>query len=83
MYVIMEVMKMDEMDRKQIDHLVNIYRVMNQKTFGFRFSATIVGGRTRLQRLIEKGEIRTEKKSVSQNGKLYCNASDVLRYAVA
>ena len=56
---------------------------MNQKTFGFRFSAAIVGGRIRLQRLIDSGLIRTEKKSKSQNGKLYCNASDVLRNAVA
>ena len=67
------------MDINQFDHLVTIYRVMNQKTFGFRFSAAIVGGRIRLQRLIDSGLIRTEKKSKSQNGKLYCNASDVLR----
>lgn len=81
MYVIMEeVMKMDI---NQFDHLVTIYRVMNQKTFGFRFSAAIVGGRIRLQKLIDSGLIRTEKKSKSQNGKLYCNASDVLRNAVA
>ena len=81
MYVIMEeVMKMDI---NQFDHLVTIYRVMNQKTCGFRFSAAIVGGRIRLQRLIDSGLIRTEKKSKSQNGKLYCNASDVLRNAVA
>ena len=60
MYVIMEeVMKMDI---NQFDHLVTIYRVMNQKTFGFRFSAAIVGGRIRLQRLIDSGLIRTEKK---------------------
>lgn len=65
------------------DHLVTIYRVMNQKTFGFRFSAAIVGGRTRLERLIAQGKIRAEKRSHSQNGKLYCNASDVLRNAVA
>lgn len=65
------------------NHLVTIYRVMNQKTFGFRFSAAIVGGRSRLERLIAQGKIRAEKKSNSQNGKLYCNASDVLRNAVA
>ena len=48
------------------DHLVTIYRVMNQKTFGFRFSAAIVGGRSRLERLIAQGKIRAEKKSNSK-----------------
>lgn len=71
------------METSKFDHLVTIYRVMNQKTFGFRFSAAIVGGRTRLERLIAQGKIRAEKRSNSQNGKLYCNASDVLRNAVA
>lgn len=64
------------------DKLTDILTVMNSLTFGFRKAATIVGGRTRLQRLIEKGEIRTEKRSMSQNGKLYCNASDVLIHVV-
>lgn len=64
------------------DHLVTIYRVMNQKTFGFRFSATIVGGRSRLERLIAQGLIRAEKSNPAQNGKWQCNASDVLRNAM-
>lgn len=81
MYVI--IMEEMMMEASKFDHLVTIYRVMNQKTFGFRFSAAIVGGRTRLERLIAQGKIRAEKRSNSQNGKLYCNASDVLRNAVA
>lgn len=73
---------MMEMDSVGV-HIVTIYRVTNPLTLGFRKSAEIVGGRTRLKRLIENGVIRAEKKSNSQNGKLYCNMSDVLRNAKA
>lgn len=62
--------------------LETIYRVMNGKTFGFRYSEKIVGGRARLEQLIVDGKIRAEKvNSQAQNGKWQCNASDVLRYA--
>jgi hypothetical protein len=62
--------------------LLTIMRVMNDKTFGFRFSERIVGGRARLERLITAGLIRAEKGNKEvQNGKWLCNASDVLRYA--
>ena len=62
--------------------LCTILRVMNDKTFGFRFSEKIVGGRARLERLIVEGKVRAEKgNSTAQNGKWLCNASDVLRYA--
>lgn len=59
-----------------------ILRVMNGETFGLRTSERIVGGRARLMRLIEDGKIRAEKTNgTAQNGKWYCNAGDVLRYA--
>ena len=59
-----------------------IYRVMNSETFGLRKSERIVGGRSRLMRLIEEGKIRAEKvNSMARNGKWMCNAGDVLRYA--
>lgn len=62
--------------------LLNIMRVMNDKSFGFRYSEKIVGGRARLERLIASGLIRAEKgNKKAQNGKWLCNASDVLRYA--
>ena len=62
--------------------LETIYRVMNSETFGLRKAEKIVGGRTRLLRLIEEGKIRAEKtKGQAQNGKWFCNAGDVLRYA--
>jgi hypothetical protein len=64
------------------DHLITIYRVMNNKTFGLRYSAKIVGGRARLDNLIAKGIVRAEKKNSKQNGKWQCNASDVLRNAM-
>lgn len=62
--------------------LNTILRVMNSKTFGFRYSEKIVGGRARLEQLIIEGKIRAEKVNTqAQNGKWQCNASDVLRYA--
>ena len=55
--------------------------VMNDKTFGKGEAASIVGGVTRLKLLIKSNVIRTEKRSKKNNGKLYCNAWDVLKYA--
>ncbi len=55
--------------------------VLNDKTFGQRTAASIVGGRGRLFELVGKGLIRTEKKSSTQNGKWFCNAWDVIKYA--
>lgn len=72
-------MNWKEQDSEQLSIIL---RVMNNKTFGFRFSEKIVGGRARLERLIVQGKIRAEKGNCSaQNGKWLCNASDVLRYA--
>lgn len=66
-------------DKARLD---TILRVMNGKTFGFRYSEKIVGGRARLEQLIIDGKIRAEKvNSQAQNGKWQCNAGDVLRYA--
>ena len=66
------------------ERLLNIMRVMNGLTFGLRFSEKIVGGRARLERLIIEGKIRADKGNrAAQNGKWQCNASDVLKYAMA
>ena len=59
-----------------------IYRIMNSETFGLRKASRIVGGQSRLIRLIEEGKIRAEKVNAqARNGKWMCNAGDVLRYA--
>ena len=59
-----------------------IYRIMNGEVFGQRQASRIVGGMSRLMRLIEEGKIRAEKRNAqAQNGKWMCNAGDVLRYA--
>lgn len=58
-----------------------IYRIMNGEVFGLKQASRIVGGQTRLLRLIEEGKVRAEKRSTAQNGKWMCNASDVLRFA--
>ena len=56
--------------------------VLNDKTFGQREAAEIVGGRGRLFRLVGEGKIRAEKKqSNRQNGRWYCNAWDCIKWA--
>ena len=57
--------------------------VLNDKTFGQREAADIVGGRGRLFRLVGSGEIRAEKRPANrQNGRWYCNAYDVIKHAL-
>ena len=56
--------------------------VLNDKTFGQREAATILGGRVRLFSLVGSVAIRAEKKPANrQNGRWYCNAFDVLKHA--
>lgn len=55
--------------------------VLNDKTFGRDQAADIVGGLSRLIELIGKGLIRAEKRTNKQNGKWFCNAYDVIKYA--
>ncbi|MEF2945372.1 MAG: hypothetical protein U0O40_17740, partial [Phocaeicola dorei] len=61
--------------------LADILTIMDTHTFGKREAAKIVGGIGRLIRLIEENKIRSDKPTCAQNGKWFCNASDVLRYA--
>lgn len=55
--------------------------VLNDKTFCRDVAADIVGGLPKLRRLIENGKIRAEKRTCAQNGKWFCHAYDVLKYA--
>lgn len=55
--------------------------VLNDKTFGRDTAADIVGGLARLKELVGKGLIRAEKATNKQNGKWFCNAYDVIKYA--
>lgn len=55
--------------------------VLNDKTFWRDQAADIVGGLSRLVDLIGKGLIRAEKRTNKQNGKWFCNAYDVIKYA--
>lgn len=51
-------------------------------TFSQRESERVVGGRERLFSLVGQGKIRAEKKPKDrQNGRWYCNAYDVIKYA--
>lgn len=62
--------------------LADIMAIMDRETFGQRKSARLVGGLKRLMRLMEDGKIRSDKPTDKQNGKWFCNAADVLKYAV-
>lgn len=62
--------------------LADILFIMDQETFGQRKSASLVGGLGRLIKLIEEGKIRSDKPTNKQNGKWFCNAADVLRFAI-
>lgn len=55
--------------------------VLNDKTFGCDTAADIVGGLARLRNLVGKGLIRAEKPTNKQNGKWFCNAWDVIKWA--
>ena len=60
---------------------VALMRVFNSKTFGRNEAASIVGGLTRLYRLVAEGKIReSEKTSDKQNGKWRLNAWDCIKY---
>lgn len=51
-------------------------------TFSQRESERVVGGRDRLFTLVGQGKIRAEKRPKDrQNGRWYCNAFDVIKYA--
>lgn len=43
-------------------------------------AAKIVGGEYRLERLVEQGEIDVDKPTAKQNGKWFCDGSDVIRH---
>lgn len=58
--------------------------VLNDKTFSQREAEKIVGSRSRsrLFELVGNGSIRAEKKpSDRQNGRWYCNAYEVIKFA--
>lgn len=60
--------------------LDSILDVMSTETFSKDKAAYIVGGEKKLLRLIEAGEVDSDKPSNRQNGKWRCNAAQVLRH---
>lgn len=43
-------------------------------------AAKLVGGRTRLENLVAQGKIVAKKRTPSQNGKWFCDGSDVIMH---
>lgn len=60
--------------------LENILLAMEGIKFSKSQASGIVGSENRLEKLVESGKIRAEKKADCQNGKWFCNGADVLRY---
>ena len=60
--------------------LENILLAMEGIRFSKSQASGIVGSENRLEKLVESGKIRAEKKTDCQNGKWFCNGADVLRY---
>ncbi len=60
--------------------LENILIAMERLTFSKDTAAMIVGGPTKLERLIAAGKIYAEKGKCAQNSKWKCNAAQVLMH---
>lgn len=55
---------------------------LNDKTFSRNEAIEIVKGKKRFFNLVDKGLIRCKKPAAGrQNGRWYCNAYDVIKYA--
>ena len=65
----------------RFDHLQILQIALGGITFSQREAEKIVGGRTQLFKLVGEGKIRAEKRADRQNGRWYCNAYDVIKYA--
>lgn len=60
--------------------LNNILSHFENKYYSKREAAEIVGGRKKLESLIEANKIEAVKNNPTQKGKWYCNAAQVLRH---
>ena len=65
----------------RFDHLQILQIALGGITFSQREAEKIVGGRTQLFKLVGEGKIRAVKRANRQNGRWYCNAYDVIKYA--
>ena len=66
----------------QTDRLSIILRASDKVTFSKNIAQALVGGRSRLERLVSEKKIRAPKSSKRKNGRWECNAADVLRYTI-
>ncbi|MCE5175847.1 MAG: hypothetical protein ABFC90_07390 [Bacteroidales bacterium] len=69
-------------DEVMAERLEAIYSATRRLTFSKNTAMEIVGGKSRLMKLVGANKIHAEKPTDAQNGRWHCNASDVLRYAV-
>lgn len=76
-------MSLDKILRMQTpEYRLELIPIMFNKhgvVFSKTIAAKLVGGRSKLGKLIEQGKVRVEKKAAKQNGKWYCNGGDVIQ----
>lgn len=65
--------------RKSDDFIAKLSVIANRKQISKNMASEFVGGRRRLERLVEDGKIRFDKPNNVQNGKWTCNLWDVLK----
>lgn len=65
-----------------MDRLQEIMLAAEGVTFSKNQSASLVGGRRRLERLASEKKISCVKTTEKKNGRWECKGSDVLRYAI-
>lgn len=76
-------MSLDKILRMQTpEYRLELIPIMFNKhgvVFSKTIAAKLVGGRSKLGKLIEQGKVRVEKKAAKQNGKWYCDGGDVIQ----
>lgn len=69
----------DIIEPEQLNLLSIAFRKMGV-TFSKAMAAKIVGGKYRLEKLVNEGKIRMDKPTAKQNGKWFCDGGDVIGY---
>lgn len=75
-------MSVKTFDETMAEQLNAIFASTKETTFSKNTASIIVGGRSRLEKLVGERKIRATKQDERQIGKWLCNASDVLRNAI-
>lgn len=65
-----------------VDRFQEVLKAAKGVMFSKNIAQSLVGGRSRLERLVAEKKIHAEKTTDKQNGRWQCNAADVLKFAI-